>query len=105
MAAGSGRHSAAGALKYPVAAVSTTPDRMGQVRAYLQLVRLPAVFTAMADIFLGFSTTHRSLSPAWEFVGLLGVSTGLYLAGMAFNDVFDRATDARTRPNRPIPSG
>jgi 4-hydroxybenzoate polyprenyltransferase len=74
-------------------------------RAYLQLVRLPAVFTAMADIVLGFVLAHRVLSPVSEFLALLGTSTGLYLAGMVFNDFFDRALDAKERPNRPIPSG
>jgi 4-hydroxybenzoate polyprenyltransferase len=75
------------------------------VRAYLQLVRLPAVFTAMADIVLGFVLAHQTLSPASEFIALLGASTALYLAGMVFNDFFDRALDAEERPNRPIPSG
>ncbi len=78
---------------------------MPYIRAYLQLVRLPAVFTAMADIFAGFLLTHESLSPLTEFLSLLGASSALYLAGMALNDVFDRKTDARERPHRPIPSG
>jgi 4-hydroxybenzoate polyprenyltransferase len=78
---------------------------MQRLRAYLQLMRLPAVFTAMADIFLGFLLTHPGLSPPAQFVLLLGSSTGLYLAGMVLNDVFDREIDARERPNRPIPSG
>jgi 4-hydroxybenzoate polyprenyltransferase len=73
--------------------------------AYLQLVRLPTVFTAMADIFLGFILTHRSLQPVDKFIGLLCASCGLYLAGMVFNDVFDRKQDAEERPGRPIPSG
>lgn len=73
--------------------------------AILQLLRLPTVFTAMADIFLGFILTHRKLDPWPEFVGLLMASCGLYLAGMVFNDVFDRVQDAAERPNRPIPSG
>jgi 4-hydroxybenzoate polyprenyltransferase len=73
--------------------------------AYLQLLRLPTVFTAMADIVLGFTLTHRSLEPRSTFVALLLSSCGLYLAGMVFNDVFDRKQDAAERPNRPIPSG
>jgi 4-hydroxybenzoate polyprenyltransferase len=75
------------------------------MRAYLQLLRLPTVFTAMADIFLGFILTHRSFEPLDKFLGLLVASCGLYLAGMVFNDVFDRKQDAAERPNRPIPSG
>ncbi len=82
-----------------------THHRGQQLRAYLQLVRLPAVFTAMADIVLGFVLAHRTLSPLSEFVALLAASTCLYLAGMALNDYFDREIDARERPLRPIPSG
>ncbi|MFG0332109.1 MAG: UbiA family prenyltransferase [Maioricimonas sp. JB049] len=78
---------------------------MASFRSYLQLCRAPAVFTAMADIFLGFLLVHRTLSPLPEFIALLLASTGLYLAGMVFNDVFDREQDARERPQRPIPSG
>lgn len=78
---------------------------MASFRAYLQLCRAPAVFTAMADIFLGFLLVHRTLAPLPEFLALLLSSCGLYLAGMVFNDVFDRDQDARERPQRPIPSG
>lgn len=73
--------------------------------AYLQLLRLPAVFTAMADIFLGFILTHREFQPWEKFAGLLVASSGLYLAGMVFNDVFDIKQDRLERPGRPIPSG
>lgn len=75
------------------------------MRAYLQLVRLPNVFTAMADILLGFLLTHRRLDPWPEFALLLAASSMLYLSGIALNDYFDREQDARERPFRPIPSG
>lgn len=73
--------------------------------AYLQLLRLPTVFTALADIFLGFILTHREFQPWDKFAGLLVASSCLYLAGMVFNDVFDVQQDTRERSNRPIPSG
>ena len=79
--------------------------------AYLQLIRLPTVFTAMADILLGYVLTHRVIvgPNGWDdpakFFGLLASSCCLYLAGMVFNDVFDRKQDAAERPSRPIPSG
>jgi 4-hydroxybenzoate polyprenyltransferase len=76
-----------------------------RLRVYLQLMRFPAVFTALADIFLGFLLTHDGLLPVRDLVALLGASSGLYLAGMVFNDFFDREVDARERPGRPIPSG
>jgi 4-hydroxybenzoate polyprenyltransferase len=59
----------------------------------------------MADIFLGFLLTHNALQPVSDFCKLLAASSCLYLAGMVFNDVFDRTTDAIERPNRPLPSG
>ena len=79
---------------------------MHNMRAYLQLVRFSAVFTAMADIFLGFLLTHESLEQNYiPFATLLIASCCLYMAGMVFNDVFDRKIDAEERPERPIPSG
>ncbi len=78
------------------------------VRAYAELVRLPNLFTAMADIVMGFLFTHpHGLSPGDErILGLLlGASTALYAAGVVLNDVFDFQTDLRERPGRPLPSG
>ncbi len=75
------------------------------MRGYLQLVRIPNVFTAMADILLGFLFTHQRLEPWPQFALLLAASSSLYLSGMALNDYFDREKDAQERPDRPIPSG
>ena len=84
----------------------TDPIRMkAQLTAYLRLLRLPAVFTAMADVFLGFVCQRGDWQPLSVLIGLLVCSCGLYLAGMVLNDVFDRQRDARLRPERPIPSG
>ncbi len=83
----------------------------GRILAYLRLLRLPTVFTALADIFLGFLLTHPTLTsdegpnPLPSFLLLCVASAGLYLSGMVFNDYFDRLIDAQERPNRPIPSG
>jgi 4-hydroxybenzoate polyprenyltransferase len=68
-------------------------------------MRLPAVFTALADICAGFAVRNSGFQPWQPFVGLLTASAGLYLSGMVFNDLFDRRRDAAERPNRPIPSG
>jgi 4-hydroxybenzoate polyprenyltransferase len=78
---------------------------MQSLLPYLQLCRFAAVFTALADIFLGYLLVQPDLSPTRDFSLLLVASSGLYLAGMVFNDVFDRKIDAAERPNRPIPSG
>ena len=102
-------------------------------RTYAQLVRLPNVFTALADICLGTfvaltvatlpnhtSTLTNSLSRHLEqmkltfevfagcwpaFIVLLLASACLYSAGMVWNDYFDVEQDRRDRPFRPIPSG
>ena len=80
----------------------------GQVRAWFELVRLPNVFTALADILLGYFFTHAmyAVTDGWPTLVLLLVSSAtIYTAGMALNDYFDREVDALLRPGRPIPSG
>jgi 4-hydroxybenzoate polyprenyltransferase len=76
--------------------------------AYLRLVRLPNVFTALADIIAGYFISAMSFGFDWRwehFALLCGASACLYLSGMAFNDIADRREDAQFRPGRPIPSG
>ena len=80
--------------------------------AYLQLVRLPNVFTALADVAMGFFVTQgivelASLEPVQivRLTLLCVASACLYLAGMALNDAFDADIDREERPERPIPSG
>ncbi len=73
--------------------------------AYMQLFRLPNVFTAMADVAMGYLFVHASLAPASVFGSLLAASCLLYTAGMVLNDVFDVKEDSHERPNRPLPQG
>lgn len=73
--------------------------------AYAQLVRLPNVFTAMADIVLAGVATAAILDHFGAFLCVLLASSLLYMAGMVWNDWFDLAQDRRERPGRPIPSG
>ena len=89
----------------PATIEPATPAGKGGVRAWLQLVRLPAVFTALADIAAGYTCQTGAFRPVGEFAALLTASASLYLAGMIFNDVFDHRRDAIDRPGRPIPSG
>lgn len=78
---------------------------MSQLRAYAQLVRLPNVFTAMADICLG-ALVAGALPRHWLPFGLLLLTSAcLYSGGMVWNDFFDVEQDRRERPFRPIPSG
>jgi 4-hydroxybenzoate polyprenyltransferase len=75
------------------------------MKAWLQLVRLPNVFTAIADVMMGYLVTHGSLGSAPKFSLLAAASCLLYMSGTALNDAFDADVDARDRPDRPIPSG
>lgn len=72
---------------------------------YLRLVRLPNVFTALADVTMGFVFVQRQLAPAAVFACLAVASALLYISGMILNDVFDADVDAVERPERPIPAG
>lgn len=77
---------------------------MKRLLPYLQLMRLPALATALTDTFAGFLMT-LGLAPFSDLYLLLLATSGLYLAGMVFNDVFDVKQDTAERPERPIPSG
>jgi 4-hydroxybenzoate polyprenyltransferase len=83
------------------------PTRRSAAPAYLELVRLPNVPTAMADVAMGFLFTHLAFGSrdGWIMGLLIAASSLLYMAGMVLNDVFDAAADAVDRPERPIPSG
>ncbi len=71
----------------------------------LRLVRFPNVFTAIADVTMGFLFVRGNLSP-WHCFGLVAAASScLYMAGMVLNDVFDLDQDRRERPHRPLPSG
>ncbi|HXG12084.1 MAG TPA: UbiA family prenyltransferase [Gemmataceae bacterium] len=75
------------------------------IRAYAQLVRLPNVFTALADICLG-ALAAGTLAVRWPAFGLLLLASAcLYCGGMVWNDYFDLEQDRRERPFRPLPSG
>jgi hypothetical protein len=78
---------------------------MTDLRAYAQLVRLPNLPTALADICLGVLAAQALPHHALAFASLLLASACLYSAGMVWNDYFDREQDRRERPFRPLPSG
>mgnify|MGYP002528113346 CR=1 FL=1 len=73
--------------------------------SYLRLFRAPNVFTAAADVVMGFVFVNSSIQSWIPLACLLGASCLLYTAGMVLNDVFDVQVDSRERPDRPIPSG
>ncbi len=78
------------------------------LRPYLELIRLPAVFTAPADVLAGvaLATWAAGVALPLSTVALLVVASACaYCAGMAANDIFDARIDVEERPGRPIPSG
>ena len=78
---------------------------MGKLHDYLELIRIPGVFTAHADITAGFLIAGGGIEQIGCAVYLLLASSFLYSAGMALNDYFDYRVDLKERPQRPIPSG
>ncbi|MEK0100385.1 UbiA family prenyltransferase [Streptomyces sp. A475] len=77
--------------------------RAQQLRAWAELLRLPALFTVPGDALAGASAV--GLRPGRGTFLAIGSSLCLYEAGMALNDWADRAEDAVDRPHRPLPSG
>ena len=78
---------------------------MPKVRDVLELVRVPGMFTAQADILAGFLIAGAPVQRIPTFLLLAAASSSFYSAGMALNDAFDAPIDAMQRPGRPIPSG
>ena len=78
--------------------------------AYVRLFRLPNVFTAIADVLMGYLFVRwPEVDPptylATHCLPLLLGSALMYTAGMVLNDVFDIEVDRVERPERPLPSG
>jgi len=80
-------------------------SRSAKIVAFLELLRLPNVFTAAADVSMGFLIAAGSPKPVSTFALLLAASCCMYLGGIVLNDYFDRERDKLHRPERPIPSG
>ncbi len=75
--------------------------------SYLQLVRCPLVFTAIADSWAGYWIGLPAGAPASPatLAALAGISGSFYMMGMALNDLADRERDAALHPHRPIARG
>ena len=82
-----------------------------RLQSYLELLRLPNVFTAVADVAMGFCFVQAAwafnkeartpeLLPIgmWTLGLLIASSASLYLAGMVLNDLFDVDWTARNSP-------
>jgi len=76
-----------------------------KLKAYLQLVRLPNAFTAVADVAAGFLACGGVAGDWRQGVLIAAASACLYSGGIVLNDVCDLDVDRRERPGRPLPSG
>jgi len=75
------------------------------IRSYLQLVRIPGIFTAFTNVLVGVYFVQQT-EIDWFSVGPLLIASGfLFLAGMSLNDYFDYNTDKKERSHRPLASG
>ncbi len=79
--------------------------KSSRIKPWLQLVRLPNVFTAGADSLAGWLVARGGFEHPEQWMPLVLASMAIYAAGIALNDYFDRDLDAQERPFRPIPSG
>lgn len=80
-----------------------------RVKEYLQLIRLPNVFTTPSNILAGYfaavTTTTAAEADGVHLIALMVSSALLYIAGIVLNDYFDIEIDKKERPSRPLPSG
>ena len=74
------------------------------LRTWARLLRLPNLFTVPGDAVAGFLLGSGGAF-GWDMAAGVGAVLCLYAGGLLLNDFFDRETDARERPERPIPSG
>lgn len=75
------------------------------IKPYLQLVRLPNLFTAAADPLAGWVVATGGLAAPERWGWLVAASVLIYAGGIVLNDVFDINIDRAERPGRPLPSG
>lgn len=77
-----------------------------RVRTFLEIVRLPNLFTAVGDVVAGYLIVTRGMDVSWrDLIILMIASVCMYAGGVVLNDYFDRDLDRVERPERPIPSG
>jgi 4-hydroxybenzoate polyprenyltransferase len=78
------------------------------LKHYLQLFRVPNIFTVPSDILAGYFVTSPfdiTIANYHNIMLLAFSSIFLYIGGMITNDLFDINTDKIERPNRPLSSG
>ncbi len=87
-----------------IAPAQTAAPTAGRATLYLRLGRVSNLPTVWTNVVAGVVLAGASARVA-IVVPLALAASLLYVGGMFQNDAFDRAIDARERPERPIPSG
>ena len=85
--------------------MSPTPRHGGTAVAWLELLRLPNLFTVPGDVLAGWCLAEGWGQALRPLAFAIAASLCLYVVGLLLNDAFDVAVDTRERPERPIPSG
>ena len=96
-------------------AVDTSTDSVNRTfdwLPWLQLMRIGNVFTAFANILMGYLVIHSDAgifdlgrADFLPLAGLFAATFCLYCSGMVLNDVFDLEQDREQRPNSPLAAG
>ena len=93
---------------------NTLADGMGvgsgssRLRAWMELLRAPNLFTVPGDPIAGFLLANAGwlgVLTLWRVLPVALASLFLYMAGLITNDLWDLGEDRRERPGRPIASG
>jgi 4-hydroxybenzoate polyprenyltransferase len=79
--------------------------KWGRLSDWLQLVRLPTVFTLLSNCMAATIIAVGQLAPWTAVASVFGISVLAYWAGMILNDCADIDEDRRARPDRPLLSG
>lgn len=82
-------------------------DRLqwGGLEDWVQLVRLPTVFTLLSNVLTAAILVESYLQPLTAMVPTLLAAICAYWAGMILNDVVDLEEDRQYRPQRPLVRG
>lgn len=85
--------------------MSSTNSSTSALGQWAQLVRLPNVFTVLADVGAAFLLVAAGPEPIARFALVLAAGVSLYWGGMILNDLFDIEKDRQERADRPLASG
>jgi len=75
------------------------------ILAWARLIRLSNLPSAASNVLAGYLLVAAVWEPLWGVIVAISASLMFYAGGVIGNDLHDRIPDAKTRPERPLPSG